>query len=197
MALPGAAQCGRNPAHGALAGDGAGGADDCGGVCSLDGAGARGCVFALVVLAADGISGPCRGSDAAGALPAAVDDRFSSGGARGGYRMGSADFLVRDGAARAILFVLCVRDGGGRLSLGAVGGGGHGRRRGASRTGTGGGSVAEDGASAAAGHERAGTGSAAAVHEFGVSDCARISAGLYVREPEEGAGGTGGDHGGS
>src|SRR6202521_4219242 len=204
MALPGAAQCGRNPAHGALAGDGAGGADDCSGVCSLDGAGARGCVFALVVLAADGISGPCRGSDAAGALPAAVDDRFSSGGARGGYRMAGADFLVRDGAARTILFVLCVRDGGGSLSLGTVGDGGHGGRcggpagggslRGASRTGTGGGSVAEDGASAAAGHERAGTGSAAAVHEFGVSDCARISAGLYVREPEEGAGGTRGDH---
>src|SRR6202521_5550370 len=204
MALPGAAQCGRNPAHGALAGDGAGGADDCSGVCSLDGAGARGCVFALVVLAADGISGPCRGSDVAGTLPAAVDDRFSSGGARGGYRMASADFLVRDGAARTILSVLCVRDSGGSLSLGTVGDGGHGGRCGgaagdgslcgASRTGTGGGSVAAGGASAASGYERAGTGSATAVHDFGVSDCARIFAGLHGGEPEESSGGARRDH---
>src|SRR6266481_8708326 len=113
MALPGAAQCGRNPALGALAGDGAGGADDRGGVCSLGGAGARLCVFALAVLAIDGVSGACRGSDAAGALPAAVDNRFSPGGARGGYRMAGADLDVCDRAAWAILSVLRVRDGGG------------------------------------------------------------------------------------
>src|SRR5713226_5283415 len=204
MALPGAAQSERNPARGALAGDGAGSADDCGGVCSLDGAGAWLCVFALAVLAADRVHGACGGGDAAGTLPAAVDNRVSSGGARGGYRVAGADFVVRDGAARTILFVLCVRDGGGSLPLGTVGDGGHGGRcggpsgggslRGASRTGTGGGSVAADGASAAAGHERAGTGSAAAVHEFGVSDRAGISAGLYVREPEESAGGACRDH---
>src|ERR1700675_3077195 len=190
MALPGAAQCGRNPAHGALAGDGAGGADDCGGVCSLDGAGARGCVFALVGLAADGVSGACRGSDAAGALPTTVDNRFSSGGARGGYRMAGADLDVRDGAERAIFSILCVRDGSGGISLGAVGDGGHSRcgsgtavgrsLRGTSRTGTGGGSVAAGGASAPAGYERAGTGSATAAYEFGISDCARILAGLHV-----------------
>src|ERR1700686_3972620 len=162
MALPGAAQCGRNPAHGALAGDGAGGADDCGGVCSLGGAGARGCVFALVVLAADGVSGACRGSDAAGALPAAIDNRFSSGGARGGYRVAGADLNVCDGTTGAIFSVLRVRDGGGGISLGAVGDGGHGRYgggtavggsvRGASRPGNGRGSVAADGASASAGY---------------------------------------------
>src|SRR6266853_7047216 len=117
MALPGAAQCGRNPAHGALAGDGAGGADDCGGVCSLDGAGARLRLFALAVLAADGVHGACRGGDVAGTLPAAVDNCFSSGGTRGGYRVAGADFLVRDRAARTILFVLCVRDGVGSLTL--------------------------------------------------------------------------------
>src|SRR6202158_617328 len=204
MALPGAAQCGRNPAHGALAGDGAGGADDCGGVCSLDGAGARLCVFALAVLAADGVPGARGGSDVACALPAAVDDRFSSGGARGGYRVAGADFLVRDGAARTILSVLCVRDGGGSLSLGPVGDGGHGGDGGgaagggslrrARRPGTGGGSVAADGASAPAGYERAGTGSATAIHEFGVSDCARTFAGLHVGEPEESAGGARRDH---
>src|ERR1700676_4539332 len=128
MALPGAAQSERNPARGALAGDGAGGADDCGGGCSLDGAGARLCVFALAVLATDGLPGACGGSDVAGTLPVTVDNRFSSGGARRGYRVAGADFVVRDGAARTIFFVLCVRDGGGSLSLGTVGDGGHGGR---------------------------------------------------------------------
>src|SRR5208282_5164082 len=65
---------------------------------------------------------------------------------------------------------------------------------GASWTGNGGGSVAARGASAAAGCERAGTGSATTVHELGVSDCARIFAGLHVGEPEEGAGGARRDH---
>src|SRR4029077_1840284 len=157
MALPGAAQCERNPAHGALAGDGASGADDCGGVCSLDGAGARLRVFALAVLATDGVPGACGGGDVAGTLSAAVDDRFSSGGARGGYRMAGADLNIRDGAERAVLSVFRLRDGGGGISLGVVGDGGHGGSgsrtamgrsfRGASRTGTGGGSVAADGAS--------------------------------------------------
>src|ERR1700674_3528684 len=204
MALPGAAQCGRNPAHGALGGDSAGGADDCGGVCSLDGGGAWLCVFALALLAADGVPGACGGSDVAGTLPVTVDKGFSSGCARGGYCVAGADFLVRDGAARAILSVLCVRDGCGSLSLGTVGDGGHGGHcggaagggslRGASRAGTGGGSVAARGASAAAGYERAGIGSATAVHEFGVSDCARIFAGLHVGEPEENSGGARRDH---
>src|ERR1700724_802957 len=121
MALPGAAQSERNPARGALAGDGAGGADDCGGVCSLDGAGARLCVFALAVLASDGLPGACGGRDVAGTLPVTVDNRFSSGGARRGYRVAGADFVVRDGAARTILSVLCVRNGGGSFSLGRVG----------------------------------------------------------------------------
>src|ERR1700687_4691418 len=167
MALPGAAQSERNPARGALAGDGAGSADDCGGVCSLDGAGARLCVFALAVLATDGLPGECGGSDVAGTLPVTVDNRFSSGGARRGYRVAGADFVVRDGAARTILSVLCVRDGGGSVSLGTVGDGGHGGDGGgaagggslrrARRPGTGGGSVAAGGASAAAGDDHAGT----------------------------------------
>src|ERR1039458_8986297 len=126
MALPGAAQCGRNPAHGALAGVGAGGADDCGGAYSLDGAGARVRVFALAVLAADGVLRACGGGDVAVALPAAVDKGFSSGGARGGHRVAGADLNVRDGAAGAILSILRVRDGGGGVSLGAVGDGGYG-----------------------------------------------------------------------
>src|SRR4030088_244035 len=102
MALPGAAQRERNPAHGALAGDGAGGPDDCGGVYSLDGAGARVCVLALAVLATHCVPGARGGGDVAGALPATVDNRFSSGGARGGYRVAGADLNVRDGAAGAI-----------------------------------------------------------------------------------------------
>src|ERR1035438_394057 len=164
MALPGAAQCGRNPAHGALVGVGPRGTDDCGGAYPLDGAGARLRLFALAVLAAAGVLRACGGGDVAGALPAAVDQRFSSGGARGGHPLAGADFLVRDGAARAILSILRVRDGGGGLSLGAVGDGGHGDRcrgtagvrsvHGASWTGNGGGSVAARGASAAAGCER-------------------------------------------
>src|SRR5712671_2161037 len=121
MALPGAAQCERNPAHGALAGDRQGGADDCGGVHSLDGAGARVCVLALVVLATDRVPGACGGSDAAGALPAAVNNGFSSGRAHGGHRVAGADLDVRDSAAGAVLSVLRVRDGGGGISLGIVG----------------------------------------------------------------------------
>src|SRR6267143_5661265 len=204
MALPGAAQCGRNPAHGALAGDRKGGADDCGGVHSLDGAGARGCAFALVVLATDGVPGACGGGDVAGTLPAAIDNGFSSGGARGGYRVASADLDVCDGAARAILSILRVRDGGGGISLGIVGDSGHGgcgggaamgrSFRGASRTGTGRGSMAADGASAPVGYEPAGTGSATAAYEFGLSDCARIFARLHVGEPEESAGRARRDH---
>src|ERR1039458_10290546 len=249
MALPGAAQCGRNPAHGALAGVGAGGADDCGGAYSLDGAGARVRVFALAVLAADGVLRACGGGDVAVALPAAVDKGFSSGGARGGHRVAGADLNVRDGAAGAILSILRVRDGGGGVSLGAVGDGGYGGDgggtavgrsfcggrwggngggsgvaggggggvslgavgdggyggygggtavgrsfRGARWAGTGVGSVVAGDASAAAGCKRAGTGSATAVHEFGVSDCARIFAGLHVGEPEESAGGARCDH---
>src|SRR5260370_32361762 len=112
MALPGAAQSERNPARGALAGDGAGGVDECGGVGCLEGAGGRLCVVAVAVLATDGLPGACGGSDVAGTLPVTVDSRFSSGGARRGYRVAGADFVVRDGAARTILSVLCVRDGG-------------------------------------------------------------------------------------
>src|SRR5271157_650796 len=204
MALPGAAQCGRNPAHRALAGYGAGGTDGRGGVRSLDGAGARLRLFALAVLAADGVLRSCGGGDVAGALPAAIDNRFSSGRACGGYPLAGSDLLVRNGAARAIFSILRVRDGGGGLSLGAVGDGGHGGYgggtaggrsvHGASWTGNRGGSVAARGASAAAGCERAGTGSATTVHELGVSDCARIFAGLHVGEPEEGAGGARRDH---
>src|SRR5208282_488354 len=204
MALPGAAQCGRNPAHGALAGDGPGGPDDCGGACPLDGAGARLRLFALAVLAADGVLRACGGGDVAGALPAAVDNRFSIGGACGGHRVAGADLDVRDRTARAIFSILRVRDGGGGLSLGAVGNGGHGgygggtarggSLRGASWTGNGGGPVAASSASAPTGCKRAGTGSATTVHELGVSDCARIFAGLHGGEPEEGAGGARRDH---
>ena len=43
-----------------------------------------------------------------------------------GHPLAGADFLVRDGAARAILSLLCVCDGGGGLSLGVMGDGGHG-----------------------------------------------------------------------
>ena len=204
MALPGATQCGRNPAHRALARVGAGGADDCGGAYSLDGAGARVCVFALAVLAAHRVLRACGGGDVAVALPAAIDKGFSSGGARSGHRVAGADLDVRDGAAWTIFPILRVRDGGRGVSLGAVGDGGHsvhgggtavgGSVRGESWTGTGGGSVAARGAFAAAGCKRARTGSATAVHEFGVSDCARIFAGLYVGEPEESAGGARRDH---
>src|ERR1019366_7708088 len=189
MALPGAAQCRRNPAHGALAGVGAGGADDCGRAYPLDGAGARLCLFALVVLATDGVPGACGGGDVAGALPAAVDTGFSSSGAFCGHRVAGADLDVRDGAAGAILSILRVCDGGGGVSLGAVGNSGHGgysggpavgrKVCGGSRAGTGGGSVAAGDASAAAGCERAGTGSATAIHKFVLSDCARIIAGLH------------------
>src|ERR1019366_10025194 len=107
MALPGAAQRRRNPAHGALAGVGEGGADDCGGAYSLDGAGARVGVFTLAVLAADGVPRTCGGGHVAGSLPAAVDNRFSSGGARGGHPLAGVDLLVRDGAAGPILSILC------------------------------------------------------------------------------------------
>src|ERR1039457_2561985 len=198
MALPGAAQCRRNSQHRALAGVGAGGADDCGRVYPLDGAGTWACVFALAVLAFDGIPGECGGGDAAGALPAPVHQSVSSGGARGRHPLAGADFPIRDGAARTLLSLLRVRDGGGRLSLGVVGDGRHGGGSGgtavdrsvggAGRTGTGGGPVAAGGASAAPRRERARTGSATALHEFGVSDCPRILAGLYVGEPEESAG---------
>src|SRR5437660_12777514 len=118
MALPGAAQCGRNPAHGALAGDREGGADDCGGVHSLDGAGARGCAFALVVLATDGVPGARGGGDVAGTLPAAIDNGFSSGGARGGYRMPSADLKLHEDAATGSLSFLLLRYGAGGICLG-------------------------------------------------------------------------------
>src|ERR1019366_1769174 len=157
-----------------------------------------------VVLATDGVPGACGGGDVAGALPAAVDTGFSSSGAFCGHRVAGADLDVRDGAAGAILSILRVCDGGGGVSLGAVGDGGHGGYsggtavgrsvRGASRAGTGGGSVAAGDASAAAGCERAGTGSATAIHEFVLSDCARIIAGLHVGEPEERAGGARRDH---
>src|SRR5271156_6855795 len=98
MALPGAAQRGRNPAHGALAGDGPGGADDCGGVCPVDGAGAGTWVFAVALLAADGVPGALGGGDVAGSLPATVDQGVSSGSARGGHPLAGADLLVRSGA---------------------------------------------------------------------------------------------------
>src|SRR6266478_5247819 len=117
MALPGAAQCGRNPAHGALARDGASGADDCGAAYPLDGAGARVCVFAVVLLAADCVFGACGGGDVAGALPAAVDSGLSSGGAFGGHRVAGADLDVRDGAAGTILSVLRICDGSGGVWL--------------------------------------------------------------------------------
>src|SRR5664280_563912 len=117
MALPGAAQCRRNPAHRALAGVGAGGADDCG-VYPLDGAGARLCIFALAVLAADRVPGACGGSHAAGSLPAAVYNRLSPGGACGRHSVARAYFLVRDGAAGTVLSILRIRDGGGGISLG-------------------------------------------------------------------------------
>src|SRR6266849_281260 len=194
MALPGAAQCGRNPAHGALARDCARSADDCGAAYPLDGAGARVCVFAVVLLATDCLSGACGGGDVAGALPAAVDSGLSSGRAFCGHRMAGADLDVRDGATGTILSVLRVCDGSGGVSLGAVGDAGHGGCCGGAAVG---GSVRGakwPGASMAAGAASAparcaGTGSATAVYEFGVSDCARIVAGLYVGEPEEGAGG--------
>src|ERR1700687_1678548 len=90
MALPGAAQCERNPAHGALASDRRGGAE-----------------FAA-------------------ALPATVDNRFSSGSACGRYRVAGADLDVRHSAERAILSVFRLRDGGGGISLGVMGDGRHG-----------------------------------------------------------------------
>src|SRR5260370_11387465 len=130
MALPGAAQCGRNPAHRTLAGDSVRGADDCGAAYPLDGAGARVCVFAVVLLATDCLSGACGGGDVAGALPAAVDSGLSSGRAFRGHRVAGADLDVRDGATGTIFSILRVCDGGGRVSLGAVGdawqGGGRG-----------------------------------------------------------------------
>src|SRR5260370_41840926 len=121
MALPGAAQCGRNPAHGALARDSARGADDCRAAYPLDGTGARVCVFAVVLLATDCVSGACGGGDVAGALPAAVDKGVSSSRAFRGHRVAGADLDVRDGATRTIVSILRVCDGGGRASLGAWG----------------------------------------------------------------------------
>src|SRR5260370_18406850 len=126
MALPGAAQWGRNPADGSLAGVGARGGDDCGAAYPLDGAGPRVCVFAVVLLATDCLSGACGGGDVAGALPAAVDSGLSSGRAFCGHRMAGADLDVRDGATGTILSVLRVCDGSGGVSLGAVGDAGHG-----------------------------------------------------------------------
>src|SRR5208282_2354396 len=102
MALPGAAQCGRDPAHGALAGVGAGGADGCGVVCPLAGAGAGARVFAVAVLAADGVPGARGGGDVAGSFPAAVDAGFSSGSARGRHPLAGADLTVRAGATGTI-----------------------------------------------------------------------------------------------
>src|SRR5260370_8873192 len=121
MALPGDAQCGRNPAHRTLAGVGACGADDCGAAYPLDGAGARVCVFAVVLLATDCLSGACGGGDVAGALPAAVDSGLSSGRAFCGHRMAGADLDVRDGPPGTLLSVLRVCDGTGAVSLAAVG----------------------------------------------------------------------------
>src|SRR5258708_38041139 len=126
MALPGAAQCGRNPAHRTLAGVGARGADDCGAAYPLDGAGPRVCVFAVVLLATGCLSGACGGGDVAGALPAAVDKGLSSSRAFRGHRVAGADLDVRDGATRTIFSILRVCDGGRRVSLGAVGDAGHG-----------------------------------------------------------------------
>ena len=207
MALPSAAQRGRNPAHGALAGDRSGGADQRGVVCSLDGASARVCAFTLAVLAADRISGACRGGDAAGSLPATVDESLSSGGARGGYRLAGAHCYLCDRAAGTVFSVLRVCHGSGRLSLGNVGdgwdggggGGASGDRslRGAKRTGAGGGSMAAGLALGAAGSQRARTGSAAAVHEFGIPGRTRVLAGLYGGEPEEDPCRARGDYSGS
>src|SRR5208337_54417 len=113
MALPGAAQCGRNPAHRALAGVGEGGADDCGRAYSLDGAGPGACVFTLAVLAADGVPRACGGGDVAGPLPAAVDEGVSSGGAHSRRPLAGIDFLVRDGTARPVFSILRLRNGCG------------------------------------------------------------------------------------
>src|ERR1039458_2502229 len=203
MALPGAAQCGRNPSHGALAGDGAGGADHCCAGHSLDGAGAWTGIFTLALLAADGVLRACGGGDVAGALPAAVDQRFSFGGARGGHRVAGADRNVRASTGRPLFSLLCVRDGGGRLSLGTMGDGGHrmcrrgiavgGSAGGANWTGTRGGSVAADGGVAAQ-CECAGPESATVGHVFGIPAGAWISAWLHGGEPEKSTGGARRDH---
>src|SRR5260370_39112287 len=112
MALPGAAQCGRNPAHRTLAGVGACGADDCGAAYPLDGAGARGCVFAVVLLATGCVSGACGGGAVAGSLPAAVDKGLSSSRAFRGHRVAGADLGLPVGATRTILSFLRGAAGG-------------------------------------------------------------------------------------
>src|SRR5260370_15654992 len=112
MALPGAAQCGRERANGALARDSARGADDCRAAYPLDGAGARVCVFAVVLLATDCVSGACGGGDVAGALPAAVDKGLSSSRAFRGHRVAGADLDVRDGAAGTTFSILPVSNVG-------------------------------------------------------------------------------------
>src|SRR5208283_965169 len=200
MALPRAAQCRRNPAHRALAVNRACGADNRGDICALDGAGAWVCVFPLAPLAAVDIPDSCSGGTTAAALPSAVNKSFPSGGSCGGHPVAGVNLPVRHGAARPVLSLFRLCDGGRGLSLGPLGNGGHGSRRGraaggrsvrgASRTGTGGGSLAAPRTSAAPRCKRAGTGTAAAVHEFGLSDCARIFARLYVGKSEESARGT-------
>src|SRR5208282_544191 len=164
MAFSGALKCRRNPEHRALAGDGAGGADDCSRTHHLDGAGTGICVFAVAVLVAVRVLGECGGGDGAGALPAGVDNRFSAGSACGRCGVAGADLDFRTGTAWTFLSFLCIRDGGSGLSLGAVGDGRHGvcgggalvgrSARGASRSGTGGGSLVAPDASSSLWRER-------------------------------------------
>ena len=206
MALPGAAQCGRNPAHRALAGDGAGGADDCGDSLLSWMEPVRGfaysrwlywlltvyLVHAVVVMLL--VRFRPQSTSAFRLVVHAVDILWPV----------LISLFATAQRGPFFLFFVFVH-GGSSLSLGAVGDGGHG--------GYGGGTAVECEAFAVrAGLEPAadrwlhlahlprlgvsvaGTGSAAAVHEFGVSDCARILAGLHVGEPEESAGGARRDH---
>ncbi len=200
MAVSRAAERGRDPAHRALAGDGASGVDDRIAGDHGDGAGARICVFPRTVLADDRIPGACGGGDGAGARASTIHPGVSIGGAWRGYCVADADFDVRARAARAVLFVFRIRDGGGGVPLGIVGngehrGGGGGAvvDRGDSDAGrAGGGDRPLAGASslAAARDQYAGTESATADHEFGVPAGAGISAGLHGAEPEKNQGRT-------
>src|SRR5271163_3919757 len=106
MALPGAAQFGRNPPQRALAGDGASGARHRRGTHPLGRAGAGIRLLTLAVLALDRVFRECGRGAVTGPVSPPVDNGVSPGSARSRHPLAGPDFDVCDGAARSLLSIL-------------------------------------------------------------------------------------------